>query len=114
MLCARAGLFMFPSDPLTHDVGNRGSNPIFCTYVFVHRLFIITALYKVSVLSTQFLGKGYARWFASAFPAQQVRVPAIARLLFAKDTVGIFNVQQLIPLNSYAILPAHVSSIMSL
>jgi len=43
----------------------------------------------------QFLGRGYTGWFAIAFPAvvksgiwNLVMVPTIARLLFAKDTLG--------------------------
>ena len=54
--------------------------------------------YRGLELMKQFLGKGYTRWFAIAFPAV-VRAgilnvplgPAIARLLFAKDTVESFT-----------------------
>ena len=47
----------------------------------------------------QFIGKGHTGWFAIAFAAiikaglwNVFKVPAIARLLFMKDTVGFFNV----------------------
>ena len=51
--------------------------------------------YKTLVQPKQFLGKRYTGWFAIAFPTgvragiwNLLRVPTIAHLLFAKDSVG--------------------------
>ena len=52
-------------------------------------------LYRPLVLPKQLLVKGYSGWFAISFQAvvkagiwNLARVPAIARLLFEKDTKG--------------------------
>ena len=71
-----------------------------------HRLFTYSDsdgpdCYRASVRLKQFIGKGYGGRFAITFPAvvrtgiwHLFMVPAIAHLLFAKDTMGVLNVHQ--------------------
>jgi len=54
---------------------------------------LYNTLYRALVLTKHFLGKGYAAWFAIAFPEVRegicnlFKVPLRTRLHFAKDTV---------------------------